>query len=222
MDCIIKRTTEIRVHSGNFENVFSAQNIDQNVWRKTDGYPINLRLNPNCIKILEKSRSYGSRLSDICEVLYGIKTGNNEKYLSASKSDRHTVKALKSGEIVRYKIEWKGLFLWWCNDLAGYRLSPIQVPKIVIQYIRKLSLPRRLIAALDFDGKYYPLNNYSYLTLRDKKYSLMYVLGLINSKLLNYYFANTFVDYNIKPAYLQQLPIRTIDFNNPKEKAMHD
>ncbi len=33
---------------------------------------------------------------------------------------------------------------------------------------------------------------------------------------------NTFIDYNIKPTFLQQLPIRTIDFDNPTEKAKHD
>ena len=39
---------------------------------------------------------------------------------------------------------------------------------------------------------------------------------------MNFYFANTFIDYNIKPTYLQQLPIRTIDFDNPPDKARHD
>jgi hypothetical protein len=28
--------------------------------------------------------------------------------------------------------------------------------------------------------------------------------------------------FEYKPMYLQQLPIRTIDFNNPSEKAIHD
>jgi len=83
-------------------------------------------------------------------------------------------------------------------------------------------MPRRLIAALDTQGVYYPLNNYSYITMRKEGYSLSYILGLFNSSLLNFYFANTFIDYNIKPTYLQQLPIRTIDFANAKDKACHD
>ena len=28
--------------------------------------------------------------------------------------------------------------------------------------------------------------------------------------------------FEYKPMYLEQIPIRTIDFNNPKEKAVHD
>jgi hypothetical protein len=39
---------------------------------------------------------------------------------------------------------------------------------------------------------------------------------------MNYYYAHMFIDYNIKPTYLSQLPIRTIDFTKPAEKKMHD
>ena len=39
---------------------------------------------------------------------------------------------------------------------------------------------------------------------------------------MNFFYANTFIDYNIKPSYLQQLPIRTINFSNRTDKARHD
>jgi hypothetical protein len=76
-------------------------------------------------------------------------------------------------------------------------------------------LPRRIVATLDQTGEYFPLNNYSYLVQRDPDHSLDYILGLLNSRLLNFYFANTFIDYNIKPTYLKQLPICPIDFSDP-------
>jgi hypothetical protein len=49
-------------------------------------------------------------------------------------------------------------------------------------------------------------------------YSLAFILGLLNSKLLNFVFANTFIDYNIKPTYLAQLPIRELDLACLKDK----
>jgi len=221
-NCIIKRTEEIRVHSGNFNDAFSTNQVPQEVWQRTAANTINLRSTPSTLQIIEKCDDKGERLSEICTVLYGIKTGNNKKYLSTSPSDTHRVKALKTGELIRYYIEWKGVYLCWCPELAGYRASSLEVPKITVQYIRKLSLPRRIIAALDTEGTYYPLNNYSYVTLEKGAYSLKYILGVLNSSLLNFYFANTFIDYNIKPTYLQQLPIRTINFDNSADIVCHD
>lgn len=220
--CIVKRANVIKVHASNFGDAFTVSEIPQEIWRGTPSNAINLRTTSVVRQIIERCLTKSTPLSEICTVLYGIKTGDNKKYLSSSISDTHRVKALKTGELIRYHIEWKGIHLWWCPELAGYRASPLDVPKIIVQYIRKLSLSRRIIAALDTDGLYYPLNNYSYSILKEEPYSLKYVLGILNSALVNFYFANTYIDYNIKPTYLQQLPIRRIDFDYPEEKRMHD
>ena len=220
--CIVKRASVIKVHGGNFNDVFSVNEIPQDVWQRTPGTTINLRATPTVLQVVEKCKTKAIPISEICEVLYGIKTGNNEKYLSTLPSDKHKVKALKSGELARYHVEWNGVYLWWCTELAGYRTTNVEISKIIVQYIRKLSLPRRIIAALDAKGTYYPLNNYSYITLKEVPYSLKYVLGILNSTLINFYFANTFIDYNIKPTYLQQIPIHTIDFSDTSDKARHD
>ena len=221
--CIVKRTKEIKIHSGNFSEAFSINQVAQDIWKKTTSSTINLRATPSVLNIIGKCNLTKSvTLSKICDVLYGIKTGNNEKYLSITQSSTHRVRALKTGELVRYHIKWKGIFLWWCHELAGYRATSIEVLKIIVQYIRKLSLPRRIVAALDQGGHFYPLNNYSYITLKNTAYSIKYLLGILNSALLNFYFANTFIDYNIKPTYLQKLPIRVINFSDPADKARHD
>jgi len=220
--CIVKRANVIKVHASNFGDAFTVSEIPQEIWRGTPSNVINLRITSGVRQIIERCLTKSTPLSEICTVLYGIKTGDNKQYLSSSISDTHRVKALKTGELVRYHIEWKGIHLWWCPELAGYRASPLDVPKIIVQYIRKLSLSRRIIAALDTDGLYYPLNNYSYSILKEEPYSLKYVLGILNSALMNFYFANTYIDYNIKPTYLQQLPIRRIIFHNPKDNQIHD
>jgi hypothetical protein len=196
--------------------------MEQKIWRETPNAVINLRATATNLIVIEKCKSKSVLMSQICDVFYGIKTGDNNKYLSNKPSNTFKVKALKTGEIVRYNIKWKGIYLWWCAALAGYRTSSLEVPKIVVQYIRKLSLPRRIISALDLEGIYYPLNNYSYVVNRENNYSLKYILGVLNSSLLNFYFSNTYIDYNIKPTYLQELPIRTINFSDAADKARHD
>ena len=54
-------------------------------------------------------------------------------------------------------------------------------------------------------------------------YSLFYVLGLVNSKLITYYFkTNLGGGLHASPANIRRLPIHRIDFDDPAEKATHD
>jgi hypothetical protein len=43
-------------------------------------------------------------------------------------------------------------------------------------------------------------------------------MAILSSKTVNYYHANTFIDYDIKPTYLQKHPIRRINFTTPPEE----
>ncbi len=56
--------------------------------------------------------------------------------------------------------------------------------------------------------------------------NLYFLLGLLNSRLLEYYYKRTTVPkaggfYIYKHMFLRPLPIRRIDFSDPGEKAMH-
>ncbi len=213
--CDAQLSTEIKIQESNFKLSFISNKINQETWLNSNMSIINLRLSKSVKSILNKCNEIKNHLIDLTDILYGIKTGDNEKYLSFQPFENNCVKALKTGEIKRYYLEWKGLYLKWNPNLAGYRQTPVDIPKIIIQYIRKISMPRRIIAALDEDGVYYPLNNYSYVILKPNQvFSLKYILGILNSNLINYYFSNTFIDYNIKPTYLQLLPIVNIDLND--------
>jgi len=72
------------------------------------------------------------------------------------------------------------------------------------------------------------LNTLVVITLTPQiEFSLKYLLGLINSKLLNFYYAKYLkstkkVFSEIQARQLAQLPIRTINFSDPAEKAAHD
>jgi len=54
-----------------------------------------------------------------------------------------------------------------------------------------------------------------------------YLLGLLNSSILRFFIHNNCTDlqgdsYNFSAIFVNKTPIRTIDFNNPSEKALHD
>jgi type I restriction-modification system DNA methylase subunit/predicted type IV restriction endonuclease len=75
---------------------------------------------------------------------------------------------------------------------------------------------------LDSNGNYY-CGNTAYIIGSDDKY----LLGLLNSKLITFYYRNTSATYRggyvrFIYQYLSKIPIRTINFSNPNDKSQHD
>ena len=72
---------------------------------------------------------------------------------------------------------------------------------------------------------YSPLKKYINIfdVEKGKNYSIKYLLGLLNSTLISWYF-RFFLSEGVHcyPNDAKQLPIRTIEFSKPKEKKMHD
>jgi len=74
---------------------------------------------------------------------------------------------------------------------------------------------------------YVPIRAYAghttnYVLIKENKYNLFYVLALLNSSLIDYYFG-IFNNTNHVPAReLKRLPIYSIDFTNYSEKSIHD
>ena len=52
--------------------------------------------------------------------------------------------------------------------------------------------------------------------------SLKYLLGVLNSKIINWIFLKKFLNKDIYAYQLQQIPIKTINFSNDLEKKSHD
>jgi hypothetical protein len=82
--------------------------------------------------------------------------------------------------------------------------------------------------ALDEDGCYSFTSGYGITLLSGVKESPKYILGLLNSSLLNFYakristVINKYGFFRYFAQFLEQLPIRRIDFSMPADKAQHD
>lgn len=200
-------------------NDFTINSIEQENIKSRPNCIFNLQTNKNIEKLLAKISNL-SEVNQFYQVVYGIKTGNNKKFVSKNTiGDFNWKKCASSAKnIQKYKIQWQGDYLNVCDDLAGLNNLNYEQPKILIQYIRKISMPIRLVCALDEFGEYYPLNNFSFI-ISPNKNSLKTLLGILNSKLMNWYFSNSYVDYNIKPKYIDKLPLPK-DFNSTELKGL--
>ena len=97
------------------------------------------------------------------------------------------------------------------------------VPKIVTP-----TLAPKNSFALDTGGNLFPQGAGGGCGLVPKdEYSGLYILGLLNSRLLTFYFqriSSPFQGgwYAYEPRYLHRLPIRPINFSDPADVARHD
>lgn len=84
----------------------------------------------------------------------------------------------------------------------------------------------RIVATLD-DQQHYALNTLVTVTPKVEGVNLKFILGLMNSQLLNSYYklflkSTKRVFSEIQARQIGQVPIRSIDFTNPDAKKKHD
>jgi hypothetical protein len=76
--------------------------------------------------------------------------------------------------------------------------------KILVQNTRNESLPVRIAATLDDKGVY-ATQGVNFIIPTTGKVSLRYLLGVLNSKLINFLFQTKFLNLAIKAEYLKQI-----------------
>jgi hypothetical protein len=117
------------------------------------------------------------------------------------------------------------------KDAEWYRFGRTQnlgmweQPKLMVPY-----MVTHLASYLDNADGFYFINvttgGYG-ITSADPTVSLPYLCGLLNSKLLDFYFKSVTTPFHggyfaANKQYIEQLPIRPINFSDPTDKARHD
>jgi adenine-specific DNA-methyltransferase len=110
---------------------------------------------------------------------------------------------------------------WYALHWPRERSNFEREEKILVQCIRNLALKRRVVATLDTQ-KQYADHTLNVVYKKDNPYDLRYVLAIMNSKLVNYLFQHKYVDINIKGIYLEEIPIRTVDFQDKDDLLIYD
>ena len=190
------------------------------VYEKENAF--NIFLKEDTELLVDKIRLNTTPLSNIAYCTVGINTGYiKEQLFSKTKVDNSYHKVLNGKDIMPYAISWKGDWIKYDKEYVdsfgdlGRSLPPEYIftsEKILIQRTRR-GMKRKLVCAYD-NGVYYNLNRLSNIVLTNTDYSAMYVIALLNSKLIDYYFNVVFNEYEVKPLHLSQLPIRILSIEN--------
>ena len=179
----------------------------------------NVYLKKDTELLISKLRENTIQLASISYCTVGINTGYIKDKLFATKQVDSTYhKVLNGKDIMPYAISWKGDWIKYDKAYVdsfgelGRSLPPEYIftsEKILIQRTRR-GLKRKLVCAYD-NGIYYNLNRLSNIVITDSNYYILYVIALLNSKLMDYYFNVVFNEYEVKPLHLSQLPIHKLD-----------
>jgi len=212
--------------------------IYQHDWQLRDGHPVNIFEQPEHHGIVERVKHL-PRLDDLCKITQGTKpfqTGKGipsqtrqivkEKPFVSERRKDNTFRPLLRGSLIhKWKILWN--YNYWISFgdwLAEprYSASYDASEKIVIRQTGD-----SLIATIDTE-QFVVRDNLYTIVSRSNQIKLRYVLGLLNSKLMNWYYQNILNPEQgealaqVKRGHLARLPVRPVDFSNSTHKARHD
>ena len=141
---------------------------------------INIR-NYSANDLLEKLNVNSVPLEKLLDIRQAIKTGNDNKYLLNSPKKKNCKPILRGKDIQKWKKKVPNLYVDYGHHLACPRdISIFEQPKILIR-----EAGSEITATID-EENYYIMSSLYNCILIDKRYSLKYLLSLLNSKIFQY------------------------------------
>ena len=204
-------------------------------------YEMNIRLGQFNQELLVKIESVSIRLGEIAESRDGIVPFIRDRLVSDHKKDERYKPLLGIRgfySLSRYCASWGGTYI--CYDIGEakkYIKDKKELRKVQLRDERIFLQPEKILTAQDSitvkgtldTEKFYTTNSIhtTYMRVDVGGYNIRYVLGSMNSRLLNYYRQSLVLKgQDLHPQILvtnlRRLPIRRINFDDPANAARHD
>ncbi len=206
--------------------MFAAENAYKQSYFET--IPFNrfrLFFDPMSKQIVERMEARGVELVGLANVASGLigKKGK-DTIVSGTRRDDNWLPGITSGaEISKYVITPEGDFICFDKDelKSGFRDAQYFQPKLLMRQTGD-----SLIAAYDEDHLLC-LNNIHVVNVSDSGVQIKYLLGLLNSRLMGYYYHTISLELGRVMAQtdietVERLPIRPINSDDPVDVRQHD
>ncbi|MFN6272274.1 MAG: Eco57I restriction-modification methylase domain-containing protein [Microcystis sp.] len=144
---------------------------------------------------------------------YGDKENKNTDLLSNNQIDQSWEPAINGRNIASYSIVFENLYVKRSKELHSCLPKEIvDTEKIYFQRMRKISLFPRIVACYDRDGIHglYTCSVIYKNNLNTVNLDLKYLLGILNSHLINIWYKNFDTDLEIKLVSVKSIPVREI------------
>ena len=210
---------------------FELKTIEQNIYLEDPNKNFILKKMPI---FFDKIEQLSIKLGDIATIKETIHTGNIRNKLITDREENETCKKLLYGRNVhRYSFEWAGDYIKYDKSLINKKKKEygnlcgkeyFELPKLLLRDISK-----RPDCIFDNENFYSVNTLYSIQFIENNGYNYKYLLGLINSNLIAFYFNHRFEEAHVsggflrfKKIYTSQIPIRNLDLDNKQDKEQHD
>jgi adenine-specific DNA-methyltransferase len=158
--------------------------------------------------ILNKIKQSGERLGNFVNFFYGLKTGDDDKFIFDEPKNKEYVKLIRSKDVRKYNLCFNKKYVWYVPDLMIKNKStarPGDRDRFEAEKIIVARMGKRIVATFD-NNKYY-VKDGMLLIKKSDSVNLKYLTGLLNSKIINYYYKNYFITIDVLKNALLELPI---------------
>jgi REP element-mobilizing transposase RayT len=178
---------------------------------------INLDWNAQKQSVENKIFYKSVRLDSIIRFTRGIKTSDDNRFLHFERKNDEFKKIIRGRNIKAYRIDFAGEYIWYRPDLMKEKVGSLPHTKELFEVPEKLVTQRinssgQLLVSYDEDMLYFlDTTNVSVIN-KPLIVDLKYLLVILNSKLINWWFNDKFKMPTISGYELHQIPIK-IDKN---------
>ncbi len=180
-------------------------NVPQSSFYSTHENIFNINHSNDSESLKDKIKNSDVRyLKDNALFFLGIVTGNNGKHLTKTNGNPRQNRILVGSDVSKFKINFSGHYFIYDKDQLQ-QVAPknfyLEPEKLLYKFISS-----KLIFAYDSQS-YFMLNNINGMIPRIKKMRSRYILALLNSKLMQYYYASNFFTVKVLRGNLEKLPL---------------
>lgn len=203
----------------------TSNHINQIECKSNPSYVIDIFTTDKVREIYLKMERASIQLNKLVDVFNGIATYKNMHGILEQRINENSKPIIFGRNIARYGFTFSGKYV-------NYVRKELQRPRDENIFLAKEKLIMQriggiLITAYD-DSQYYTFNSVNNILLKNHvKCNLKYILGILNSRLMQFYYVTKFTNrssltVNISKTFLDQLPIFILDQSDNRSRADYD
>lgn len=223
-----RNATKIEVFEGHTTDTGPTfelkRRIPQERFHSTFQNVFDLSISPETESIKDKMRR-GPSIGSLFRVCFGLKTGDDAKFLHHTEGLHPDDKPLLRGDDVkRYSYEYKGEYVWYVPEkMRTHRSTARPGERERFEQSKVLVKDTTTDFAGTYDDKHFYVKDVLIVIPKqgtNTTVDLRYVVGVVNSKALRFYYRSTFKTIHVQCEELSSLPLPRVE--KPADKECHD
>ena len=195
--------------------------IEQSKFDHTYKCIFDISMVPELEAVKDKMRSFGKPLGEQFDLAFGLKTGDDSRFLTYSPSTDEDKRLLRGEDVHRYSYQFKGEYVHYVpKEMTSHRSTArpgnserFEQPKVLIR-----DTGGALEGTFD-DDHFYVKDVLVVLDAEKQEKPLKHLMGILNSKLMRVYYETSFPTLHVQRDELASLPVIALN-NHPSSASI--